>query len=139
MALGEQISLARRATRALIPQLLEAEEPRVMRSLLANERLIETEATRIASSERASGGLLTYLSTHPRWGSSREVHLALLHNTGTPVPASLGILRRLHKTDLLNLAAEAELPTIVKIGAERELEKNGQRGSSNRGTETDRG
>jgi hypothetical protein len=124
LALGEQISLARRATRGLIPRLLEGQEPRVMRSLLSNERLLETEATAIADSHRAPAALLGFLSTHPRWGSNRAVRVALLNNSRTPVASALGLLRKLHRNDLLALESAEGTPTIVKIGAARELERD---------------
>ena len=121
LTVGERITLARRASRGVISALLDGEDPRVIQSLLSNRKLVETEAERIASNHSASSELLGRMAVHYQWGDCRSVRLALLHNPRTPVPTALGLVRRLHRSDLPQLVNGEEAPAIVRVAAAREL------------------
>ena len=130
LALGERITLARRATRGLIDGLLESTDGRVLQSLLSNERLVEPDAVRIASHGPTPASLLDHLARHPRWGVRREVRLALLHNPRTPVRTALYLIARLPVRDLQRLAEDGKVPRIVRIGADRRVERATRRAGS---------
>ena len=121
LALGERVALARRATRILIDNLKESAEDRVLRSLLGNALLVELDAVGLASAETAPLAFLAHLAGHHRWGQSREVRLALLHNPRTPIPTALGLLHKLDPEDLQRLRGDGKVPRIIRVGAEREL------------------
>ena len=120
---GERISLARRAGRSIIPRLIESSEDRVLRSLLDNRRLVEFDAVQLASAV-VPAEFLAALADHERWGGNRAVRIALLQNGRTPVPVSLKLLGRLHLRDLRRVAKDGKVPTIVRVGATRELERS---------------
>jgi hypothetical protein len=145
LAVGERVTLARRATRGLIDSLVESADVRVLQSLLSNSRLVEPDAVRIASQEPTPRSLLDYMARHPRWGVRREVRLALLRNPRTPVPAALYLIARLPLRDLQRLAGDGKVPKIVRIGADRRAQRatrrvnsRGGRHPMNRSTSSDR-
>jgi len=121
LAEGERVTLARRASRAVIGVLIGSGSKRELQGLLGNPRLIETDAVRIASRESASPETLALLADHERWGRRRQVRLALIANSSTPVPSALRMLRGLSVQDLRGLLRDEKVPRIVRVGAERLL------------------
>jgi hypothetical protein len=122
MSLGEQISLARRATGGLISTFRGSGEARVLRALLGNPRLKEQDAEAVAAGEAAPGDVLGWLTRHPKWGNRRAVRLALVRNARTPVADALKLVAKLPRKELEQLATEEEVPRIVRVGAVRRLE-----------------
>jgi len=138
MALGERVSLARRAVRGLIPPLAESHEDRVLRALLQNRLLIEADVRRLAEDPLAPREFLRHLADHPEWGIRRSIRYALAANPRTPTPAALRPLRALESDDLRRLAKDDSVPAIVRVGASRllsERERFGSIGSAGRGTD----
>jgi len=122
MSLGEQISLARRATGRLIAALRGSGDVRVLRALLGNPRLKEHDAEAVASGEESPGDVLGWMTRHPKWGNRRAVRLALVRNARTPVADALKLVAKLPRRELEQLATEEEAPKIVRVGAVRRLE-----------------
>jgi len=122
MTLGERVTLARGASRAIVRCLLASSDGRVLRGLLSNPRLVEQNAARIASSPQAPPDVLAYLGGHPKWGCRRAVRIALTGNPRTPVASALRVLGSLDRRDLQRISRDAKVPTIVRIGAERRLD-----------------
>jgi hypothetical protein len=119
---GEKASFALRATRGVITVLLRSREPRVLRNLLGNERLTEAEAAQLAGSRSAPPEVLGWVATHHKWGGRKAVRLALLGNPRTPASAALGIVGKLERRELQLLAKNDNVPTLVRVGAERRLQ-----------------
>lgn len=121
MAQGERIALARRAVRGLIGSLCETGEPRVLRALLGNPRLVEGDAVRIARAAQTPGEVLRDLADDARWGVRLAVRLALLRNPRTPVHAGLRVLEKLSRQDLRRIHADPVVPEVVRLAAARRL------------------
>jgi hypothetical protein len=121
LSTGEITTLARTASRGVIAALLDSTDDSVLRALLENGKLRESEAEVIASSSEASPLLLSHLSAHHRWGAVRAVQLALLANPGMPVAAALRLIEKLAKRDLQRLASDDKVPRIVSVAADRRL------------------
>ncbi len=124
LALGEKIALARKASRPAIAVLRDSTDAAVLRALLRNPRLVEADATRIASGTAAPAVLLQSLAEDASWGIRRPVRLALLKNPRTPVASALVLVRTLSRQDLSLLAGDADVPEIVRVEAGRRLENN---------------
>ena len=124
---GERIALARRASRGLIPSLAGSSESLVLRALLGNVRLIESDAAAIAASSTAPPDLLSHLCGHPTWGRRRSVRLAAVGNPRTPAAAALRVVRALAAPDLRRLAEDDKVPRIVRIAADRRLARPSRR------------
>lgn len=122
---GERVTLARRASRALVGALVEDDAIAVLEALLGNPRLIEADAVRLASRESTPPALLGRLGAHPVWSARRSVRLGLARNPRTPIPAALGLLRGLPRRDLRALAKDDKVRRIIRIGAERTLARRG--------------
>jgi hypothetical protein len=128
MSTGEKISLARRAPRGVVAGLIHGDDPRILRSLLANPRLLEQDAVTIATSARTPPESLTHLAHHPNWGRRLGVRQALVRNTRTPVSVALRLLFGLPGRDLSVLVRDPAVPKIVRVGAERKLDGQLKRG-----------
>ena len=122
LALGEKITLARRAPRAVISSLIRSDDGRLLRAVLGNLTLIEQDAVNIAGAGKTDGEVLAHLAGHPRWGVRRAVRQALIRNPRTPVPVALRLIGGLPRRDLQELIRDAGIPKIVRVGAERRLE-----------------
>jgi hypothetical protein len=118
---GERITLARRASRGVIGALAESSEPRVLKALLGNVRMMEHDALRIASNALAPRDVLRVLADHPAWGLRYTVRLSLIRNSRTPVPVALRLMEGLPHQDLLQLSRDGSVPKIVRVGADRRL------------------
>jgi hypothetical protein len=125
MSLGEQISLARRSTGNLISTLRGSGDARVLRALLGNPRLKEQDAETVASGEEVPGDVLGWLTRHGKWGNRRAVRMALVRNARTPVADALKLVAKLPRKDLEQLADDDGIPKIVRVGAVRRLEPEG--------------
>jgi hypothetical protein len=124
MAVGERVALARRATREVIAELRSSHEEGVLRALFGNPRLTENDAAAIASNDGAPGEALGRLASHPKWGRPLAVVNALARNPNTPIAAALHLVALLPIEDLTRLAADKEVPTIVRVCANRRLTEN---------------
>lgn len=119
--LGLRISQARRPSPRFIEKLLFDPDPRVIKALLGNPRLTETEVMRIASSSRATPAVLEAIALDPRWASRYSVKLALIYNPRTPAGIAIGLLPFLLSQDLRELSQEGRIPPVVKAEAEKLL------------------
>ena len=123
MALGEQISLARRAGRALVLSLSASRHDCVLQALLGNPRLAEADAARIAGRRTTPVETLGRLALHHRWSSRRRVQLALIENPSTPRHAALALMSRLDARDLQQVAGSDNVPRFIRVGAIRHLQR----------------
>lgn len=121
MALGEKVSLARRATRRVIATLIESDQAPVLHALLGNGRLVEADALSLASSAEIPREVLASIADHPAWGRRYEVRWSLVSNPRTPVAAALRLVATLSKEDLERLVRDQKVPRIVRVGADRQL------------------
>ena len=122
MSTGEKISLGRRSPRTVFAALLEDPDPRILRALLGNPRLLEHDAVKVASDGRSRPEVLSFLASHPVWGRRRSVREALVRHPRTPVPVALGLVSRFPRRELTRLIRDAAVPKIVRVGAERRLQ-----------------
>jgi len=122
LTLGERIALARTAGPGVIPALRQSGEPKVLRALLGNPRLVEGDAASLASGSGTPPEVLRCLASHPTWGNRHAIRLGLVRNPRTPAAVSLGILEQLPRQDLLRVARDGSAPRLVRVTAERRLE-----------------
>jgi hypothetical protein len=109
LAVGEKISLARRAAPAVLAQLRHDPTPRVIAALLDNPRLTEGTLSPLVHGERTPAPVLELIAADRRWGSRYPLRLALARNPATPLGAALRLLPALHKPDLRAIAGDARL------------------------------
>jgi hypothetical protein len=114
LAMGEKVSLARRASAGVIAQLRHDPNPRVIAALLDNPRLTEGLLLPLLSSATAAPQVLQLVAADPRWGPRYPVRLAVARNPHTPVETVLRTLPLLRKIDLKGVGADARLAAAVR-------------------------
>ena len=118
MALGEKVSLARRAGLGLIHHLRDDPQPRVMAALLDNPRLTEGALLPVLARERTPPSVLDTVAADRRWGVRYPVRVALARNPSTPVATALRTLPLLKRPDLAAVARDARIPAPVRRRAD---------------------
>lgn len=103
LAPGIRTSAARARDRLLLDRLLHDRDPRVIRALLDNPRLVERDAIAVAAQRPTAPEVLEAVAQHPRWARNYRVKKALVFNPCTPTPLARTLVRTLLRQDLLAL------------------------------------
>ena len=123
LASGERINLARRATRSLIPALLNDADPRVVQALLGNPRLVEMDLERLVNDASCCAEVLRSVAEHAVWGRRRGLRLALLRRHELAAQTALRLTLKMLSRDLRMLVEDDKVPQIVRVGIERRLRR----------------
>lgn len=118
LALGEKISLGRRAAPGVLAELRRDPNPRVIEAVLENPRVSEGVLMPLVQDERAEPAVLRVVAGHPRWGARYEIRLALVRNRRLPVQIALRLLPLLKKADLRSVAREPKVRAAVRRRAQ---------------------
>lgn len=103
LAAGVRTSAARASDRLLLDRLVHDRDPRVIRALLDNPRLVERDAIAVAAQRPTAPEVLEAVAEHPRWSRNYRVKKALVFNPYTPTPLARTLVRTLLRQDLLAL------------------------------------
>ncbi len=114
MAVGEKVSLARRASPGILSQLRHDPSPQVIAALLDNPRLTEGVLAPVLHSASTSPAILELIANDRRWGVRYPLRLALVRNPATPLKVSWRLLEALRKADLRPVAADPRIPEPVR-------------------------
>jgi hypothetical protein len=114
LAVGERISIARRAAPSILAQLRHDPTPRVIAALLDNPRLTEGILAPLVHGETTSAPVLELIAADRRWGVRYPLRLALARNPATPLGAALRLLPALHKPDLKAVAGDPRLSAPLR-------------------------
>ena len=110
VTLGERKSLARRNDREWIARVIRDPHPEVMRILLLNPRLTETDVVRLCARRPVASEVLREVFQCPRWITRYPVKLALVLNPYTPLDVALQLVPLLHEQDVKRVLEAADLP-----------------------------
>jgi hypothetical protein len=116
LTLGERRSLARRSDRQGFYALLRDPDPMVIRELLTNPKTTEDDVVRIAAHRPARPTSIEAIA-RTRWLTRGRVRMSVLQNPGSPPNVALPLVGLCTRTELLQLARGADVPTIVRITA----------------------
>jgi hypothetical protein len=114
LAIGEKVSLARRASPAILAQLRHDPTPRVIAALLDNPRLTEGDLAPVVHRERTPPPVLELIAADRRWGVRHSLRLALARNPATPLGVALRLLASLTKMDQRAIAGDPRLPDPLR-------------------------
>lgn len=117
LAVGEKVSIARRAGSGLLAQLRHDPSPRVIGALLDNPRLTEDILFPVVHGAATPGPVLALIASDRRWGARYGLQVAICRNPGTPPATSLRLLPLLRKTELKAVAADPRLSETVRLRA----------------------
>lgn len=121
LTLGERKSLARTWDRSVLERLLGDPSPDVVRLLLDNPRLTETDVLRISSARRASPAVLRLILGHKRWKVRPRIRLSLLRNPRLPQATALRLVGLVDAAALRELRNDPILPRAVRDAIARRL------------------
>ncbi|MCC6806756.1 MAG: hypothetical protein IT381_04995 [Deltaproteobacteria bacterium] len=119
--LGERKALATTRDRDVLDRLLFDRHPHVIRILLKNRRLVESDVVRLAARRPASPEVLREIVQAPSWIARYRVKLALVCNPYTPTNVALSLLGFLLAPDLRAVAASSTLAKEVRTRAAAQL------------------
>jgi hypothetical protein len=114
MAVGEKISLARRASAGVLSLLRYDPSPRVIAALLDNPRLTEGLLGPVLHRASTPPSILELIANDRRWGVRYPLRLALVRNPATPLKISWRLLEALRKVDLRPVAVDPRVPEPVR-------------------------
>ncbi len=114
MAVGEKISLARRASVGVLSLLRYDPSPRVIAALLDNPRLTEGLLGPVLHRASTPPSILELIANDRRWGVRYPLRLALVRNPATPLKISWRLLEALRKVDLRPVATDPRVPEPVR-------------------------
>jgi hypothetical protein len=114
MAVGEKVSLARRASQGVLAQLRHDPSPRVIAALLDNPRLTEGLLAPVVHGAGTPPAVLELIAADRRWGVRYPLRVALVRNPATPLPTVWRLLESLRKLDLRPVAADPRLSAPVR-------------------------
>jgi hypothetical protein len=119
--LGNRLTLARRATPAILEALLKDGEPRLVEVCLANPRLKEGAVYQFLRSSRADAEGISMVARHPRWQNRPNIREAVLSNPRTPLIWFNLWLPAMPAADLRRLLASNRLSAAQKRAVENRL------------------
>jgi hypothetical protein len=109
LTLGERKSLARRNDRNLIARVMQDPHTDVIRILLENPKLTETDVVSLCARRPTSPEIQREVFNHPRWIPRHPVKLALVLNPYTPIDVALQIVPFLNEPDRKRVAEAQDL------------------------------
>lgn len=116
LTLGERRSLARRSDRNGFDALLKDPHPMVLSELLTNPKTTEEDVMRVAAYRPARASSIEAIA-RTRWLTRRRVRMAVILNPGSPGNVALPLVGLCTRSELLQVARGADVPSIVRITA----------------------
>jgi hypothetical protein len=123
ISLGHRRALAKGNVKDTLDRLLSDPDTMVIKNLLNNPRITETDVLKIASKRPNSPEILKILSTHRKWSKRYKVIKAIVLNPYAPPRISMGLLEFLLTQELESVAADKTIHPQVRLGARDLLEE----------------
>jgi hypothetical protein len=114
LAVGERVSIARRASVDLLSRVRHDPEPRVVQAMLENPRLTEGVLMPLMASGAARPDVLRVVAASERWVARYQVRRLLCRNRKTPRDVVLSLLPRLKKGDLRAIESDPSADQAVR-------------------------
>jgi hypothetical protein len=122
LTLGERKSLARRRDRQLLARVLRDPSPDVIRILLGNPALTESDVLRLCARRPVAPQVLREVFCSPRWMVRYQVRLAICRNPYTPIELALSIVPHLTVQDARELANSPDLADALRDACARAVQ-----------------
>ncbi len=123
--LGNKLALARRATAAVVAQMLKGGEVPLVEICLNSPRLREVAILQFLNGATSTAETISMVARHPKWKTRPNLRLAILKNRRTPPVWFLLFLPQLHTKDIRSLLTSRRLNPAQKKLVEDELRKRG--------------
>jgi hypothetical protein len=123
LTLGERRALARRPTRKAMEKLFADPHPMVIRTLLANPKVVEDDVVRLAARRPVDPDVLAEVARSPQWAHRVRVRMAIVLNPDTPVELSVPLLTLLVRPELELVSGASSLAPTLRAAALDLLER----------------
>jgi hypothetical protein len=123
--LGNKITLAHRATAAVVEQLLKEADSRVMAACLDNTQLKEGMLFQFLRSAASTPETISMIARHPRWKNMPSLKHAILTNPKTPLIWFTQWLKDLKFTEIRNIYNSQRLSQVQRREVQTELKRRG--------------
>ncbi len=114
LTLGARISLTKSSQKTVLRKLFREQDPKIIRSLLLNPRLTESDVLKIASLQPTAPEILQEIFQTPRWVARYPVKKALIYNPFCPPVIAVHLLKFLLLSDLSEIAQQEGLHLAVQ-------------------------
>lgn len=125
--LGNKMTVARRATAAVVGEMLKDGDPRLVEICLTNPHLQEVAVMQFLNSPAAGAETISMIGRHPKWQTRPNLRMAMLKNPRTPEIWFVQYLPGLRTPDVRNLLVSRRLNPRQKKLVEEELQRRGGR------------
>jgi RNase P/RNase MRP subunit POP5 len=115
----ERVKLAMNGTREHRAQLIRDPNRLVASAVLSSPKVTESEVEAFAKMGNVSEEVLRIISTNRTWVKQYSVALGLARNPKTPPAISMHLLHRLTERDVKALAADRNVPELLRNAARR--------------------
>jgi hypothetical protein len=123
LTLGERKALARRPTRKAMDKLFADPHPMVIRTLLANPKVVEDDVVRLAARRPVDPEVLAEVARSPRWAHRVRVRMSIVMNPDTPLELSIPMLALLVRPELELVSSATSLAPTIRAAARDLLER----------------
>lgn len=123
LTVGERRSLARRQHRRSFEKLLADPHPLVIRQLLRNPMLTESDVVGMVARRPARLIVLRELAQTPRWLARLRVRMSVLLNPGSPPEMAIPLLQLCNRTELFEVLESADVSLVLRATARELLER----------------
>lgn len=120
--LGNRLTLARRATSALLEALIKEGDPRIVEICLVNPRLKEGTLFQFVRSGAATAETISMVARSPRWQSRPTLREAILSNPKTPLIWFTLWLPGMKRPEIKRLFTSNRLTAAQKKAVEERLQ-----------------
>lgn len=121
LTLGERKALARSWQRDILLRLLLDPHLDVVKLLVANPHITESDILKIVTSRRSKAPVLALVLKADRWATNSRIRMALLRNPNLPMASALRLLGLLNRVELRELARDPSLSTPIQVALARRL------------------
>ena len=125
--LGNKMTVARRATAAVVGEILKEGDPPLVEICLASPHLREVAILQFLNGPAVTAETISMVARHPRWQMRPNLRLAILRNHRTPGIWFTQFLPGMRSPDVRNLLASKRLNPNQKKLVEEELKRRGGR------------
>jgi hypothetical protein len=122
---GVRVSRAKKLKGTELARMFADSNPRVIRALLQNSALTESDVLKLCSRRPASADVQREVFNSRKWAARYSVKKALIFNPYTPTELGLKIIHFLMAQDVLFVAQSLDLhPALREMAQQRLKEKN---------------
>lgn len=127
LPLGQQVSLARRASARVAARLLLGGHQAVLPAALENPHMTEAALIGVLRRDDLPVVVVEHIARHLKWSRRYDIRLQLVRHPRTPLALALGFLPDLRSADLRVIATDKRMTPVmreyVKAEAERRLRR----------------